>query len=595
VTADPAHSSASTPRRDPGSIDDHDASALTNDVLDDYDWLLRGRLRDSQLQDAWMAAYGFGGNKDAAGAAASSGINDVMTRDAWKSLIDKYRLDSGCFDDARIRIDAEARMALAKTAYEIATVVQSAEDLDAVALVFLETDDVLYDAEALRERVIRRERAVQRIRSQQQLAWYVETYGEKNGKQMFDAAREARLKTVKIRLTLGEARKQVQAAEHAYSRVASEFVGYIITAITVVMFMIHPNITKQFFMVFSCKSIGGIADPGASFLLGDLTEPCHSSQHLFFMFTLGIPMLLLWVLGIPLFAWVILFSNRKLIQANSAGLSSVTLARKKALESQMAFLYRGYKPTRFYWFLMEMGRKVALVAIAVFFPGALYTQLLLASLLIFACILAQLAFQPFENRIPGTVEFLSLGTSFMVFFLANFLFIDTITDGVKVAATVLIAALVMFFFAVVVVAFVVLLRDEASLGPLRVQLRDAHVRGLDVKPIIRNWRIERARISANGDVIGNARPLSNSDASKVHTSTRGTTDDKLVLDAVPAGFVQDGFDAVKTALHNNNEGNAAAMADEDVQAAFGSSALGGQLQAVFGPTLAATDIELNDN
>ena len=283
--------------------------------------------------------------------------------------------------------------------------------------------------------------------------------------------------------------------------------------------------------VASCKSIGGNADPGASFMLGDLSEPCYSSQHIMFILVLGVPMFILWVVGIPLFAWAILYRNRALIQAPATGTSDITRAQKKNFESQIAFLYRGYKPTRYYWFLNEMFRKAALVAISVFFPGALHTQLLLASLLIFVCILLQIFGQPFENRVPGAVEFLSLGTSFMIFFLANFLFVDTLSHSAKVVATVLICVLVILFFVVVVIAFIVLQREEMSLAPLRVRLREAYILGHDVPQIMRKWRqnqlrekklaLDRRNVASTQAVIAEADFMSaKSDAQRVSDARR---------------------------------------------------------------------------
>jgi hypothetical protein len=463
-------------------------------VLDDFAWELRAQCADDRITDAWLAAREAGGGLPAkpqrGSSSNSSGGKEHVD---WRAVLERYQLPSGAYDDARIKADAQASDSAGSSPYELARLPQSAEDLENVAAVVYETPDAVYDAEVLREREVRRERAAQRVRAQQQLAWYRETYGESTGKEMFEAAREQRLKATKVRMTLSEMRKRVFAAEYALKSVGSEFIGYVITSITVVMFMIHPNITKQFFMVLSCKSVGGTADPGASFLLGDLTEPCYSRQHVFFICVLGIPMFLFWVFGIPFFAWVILYRNKHLIQAPVIGTSATVRAQKKNFESQMAFLYRGYKPSRYYWFLLDMGRKVALVAISVFFPGALHTQLLLASLLIFVCIICHIVAQPFENRIPGVIESFSLGTSFMIFFLANFLFVDTVSEDAKMVATVFIVVLVCFFFATVVAGLIVLVREERALAPLRVLLREAYVLGHDVALVIRKWRIDQTR------------------------------------------------------------------------------------------------------
>jgi hypothetical protein len=469
--------------------------------VDDYIYMMREHLKDSEVDDAWLLAHtplekmtplgDVVSDARVANAPVGDAVSDVMTPAKWDKLFDKYRVPSGEFDDERIKADAVCMLATAKTTYEIAHTIQSAQDMQNAYTIQSECADVIYNAEMLRIITIREERDEQRARAYAQLLWYRNTYGAVEGKTICDAARKQASKTATVRLTLSEARMQVAAAEYSVKHAADEFIGYFITAINVVMFLIHPNITKQFFLVLSCKSVGGTEDPGAKFLLGDIMEPCYSSHHVLFIAAIGIPMFVLWVFGIPFFAWVILYRNRHLIQAPT-GVSSVVRMQKKIFESQMAFMYRGYKPSRYYWFLVEMGRKIALVSIAVFFPGALHTQLLLASLLIFCCILAQIAAQPFENRIPGAVEFLSLGTSFMIFFLANFLFVSTVPDEAKTVVTVLIVSLISMFFLVVVVAIVMLVRQERGLEPLRRMLREAQILGKDPVPIIRKWRFKQA-------------------------------------------------------------------------------------------------------
>jgi hypothetical protein len=456
--------------------------------VDDYIYMMREHLKDSEADDAWLLAH-TPGVTDASQEGDASGN---VTPAKWDELFAKSRTPWGAFDDARIRADAVRTLAAAKTTYEIAHTIQNAQDMQNAYIVQSQRAGVVDEAEILRADTIERERAAQRVRASKQLLTYCSMYGAAAGKRLCDAARKQASATATVRLTLSEARRQVVAAEYSVNHAADEFIGYFITAVNVVMFLIHPNITKQFFLILSCKRVGGTEDPGATFLLSDITEPCYSSHHVLFIFAIGIPMFVLWVFGIPFFAWLILYRNRGLIQA-PMGVSSVVRMQKKIFESQMAFMYRGYKPSRYYWFLVEMGRKIALVGIAVFFPGALHTQLLLASLLIFCCIIAQIAAQPFENRIPGAVEFLSLGTSFMIFFLANFLFVSTVSGEAKTVITVMIVSLIGMFLLVVVVAFVVLIRQERGLEPLRRLLREAQILGQDPVPIIRNWRLKQVR------------------------------------------------------------------------------------------------------
>jgi hypothetical protein len=441
----------------------------------------RNLLADSGISEDTLA--------NAYDSASSASTEDVLARVARE--VELYAIISAKspqFD----AVASAAAIAAANITTAFACAVQSVEDLANMRLLGAQSFGALSDAELLRERVLHRERAVQRLRLEQQFHWYVSTYGQETGPGMYEAERCRRSKAEPPKLTAAEMRVLVDAAETNYVQAGSEYLGYIITTITVVMFMIHPNIVRQFFMIISCKHIGGTDDPTANVVLGDMLEPCFSSQHMFLFIVIGLPMLILWVIGIPFFAWFVLFRNRHLIMLSPTGVSSVMRVNKRVFESQMAFLYRGYRPTRYFWFLFEMARKAALVAIAVLFPGALHTQLLLAALLIFACIIAQIVARPFGNRIPEFAEFFSLFTSFMVFFLANFLFVDTLSEEAKAVVTVLICILVVCFIVIVVVSFIALTRDELRLAPLRSALRAARAQGMDTTVVIRDWRIKEA-------------------------------------------------------------------------------------------------------
>jgi hypothetical protein len=394
-----------------------------------------------------------------------------------------------------------------------------------------------YESELLRNRVLRRERAIERVRQEKQLRWYKNTYGREAGRAMFDEERRRRLHKSPPRLTPAEMRRRVDVAEARFNHVESEYLGYMITTLTVVLFLIHPNITRQFFTMLSCKQLGGDEDPNANFLLGDMTQLCYSSQHVLFITAVALPMFVLWVFGIPCFAFVLLYRNRALIQMSGAGISSSMRAQKRVFESQMAFLYRGYVTTRYYWFLAELVRKALLVAIAVFFPGALHTQLLLASLLIFVAILAQIWARPFENRITENLELMSLFVSFMIFFLANFLFVNDLASGAYEVITVLIFALVLLFAIAVVVAFILVSRQELALAPLRRLLRQAHVKGHDTRKVLRQWRLDQQQKNRELGVTNLAQQRREErKAEKIAEARRQRndfTDAMLVVDTTP--------------------------------------------------------------
>lgn len=69
--------------------------------------------------------------------------------------------------------------------------------------------------------------------------------------------------------------------------------------------------------------------------------------------SVALPSLIVWGLGIPLFAFMLLFKERKRLDT--------LLARQK-----FGFLFRGYKQRFYYWEIVIMYRKIFLIFIQVF-------------------------------------------------------------------------------------------------------------------------------------------------------------------------------------------------------------------------------------
>ncbi len=64
------------------------------------------------------------------------------------------------------------------------------------------------------------------------------------------------------------------------------------------LYLLQPTLVNRFALVLSCVQLG--ASPQAVYLSQDLTIPCWQRQHIFYICTLGLPLLLLYVVGVPL-------------------------------------------------------------------------------------------------------------------------------------------------------------------------------------------------------------------------------------------------------------------------------------------------------
>ncbi len=125
-------------------------------------------------------------------------------------------------------------------------------------------------------------------------------------------------------------------------------IGKLMSTLVIGLFLVHPNIVQMMFFNFKCKDVDDDKR-----VQDDLQIICWSREHKFFSFTVAIPSILVWGLGIPFFALI-------LIQRVKNQLDSVD-ARER-----FGFLYRGYRKSFYYWEIVIMYRKIGLIFISVF-------------------------------------------------------------------------------------------------------------------------------------------------------------------------------------------------------------------------------------
>ena len=92
---------------------------------------------------------------------------------------------------------------------------------------------------------------------------------------------------------------------------------------------------------------------GENRLEADLQLYCWSPQHKFFSLTIASPSIAVWGLGIPLFGLILLILERSKLE---------TLQVKEKL----GFLFRGYRKSFYFWEIVIMYRKIAMIFISVY-------------------------------------------------------------------------------------------------------------------------------------------------------------------------------------------------------------------------------------
>ncbi|CAI2364488.1 unnamed protein product [Moneuplotes crassus] len=120
----------------------------------------------------------------------------------------------------------------------------------------------------------------------------------------------------------------------------------LIVSCICVIFMFHPALTVKSLSLLLCTEI----DDGDFRMTHHLDYTCWSWSHIQWVIFVALPILIIWVIGLPGFALYFLIKNRKnLIQPQ--------------MQSYFLILYQGFKEERFYWEFVSAFRKFLILSI----------------------------------------------------------------------------------------------------------------------------------------------------------------------------------------------------------------------------------------
>jgi len=215
--------------------------------------------------------------------------------------------------------------------------------------------------------------------------------------------------------------------------------NYCFGAILILGLLQHSMVTRQIFSLFSCRKLTDGGDQ--SYIQNSLDTPCWDDNHLFWVYLVGIPGLIFWVIGVPIVSLVLLIRNK--MYFHSAG-----------VKQKYGFLIKGYKSVTFYWEFMIVFRKLCLAALAIFLKSvnpSIQGQILL--LMLFLAYYLQEKFLPFKDHRLNHIETMSITVSLIMDYCGLFFVLDN-----EVPSTVL-----FFLGAVVVGSFLYFLYKWSSL------------------------------------------------------------------------------------------------------------------------------------
>ncbi len=217
-----------------------------------------------------------------------------------------------------------------------------------------------------------------------------------------------------------------------------------ISTLVISLFIIHPNIVQTMFNNFNCKEI-----EGEKRAQQDYTVKCGQKIHQFWSYSVAMPSIIVWGLGIPLFAFILMYRERKKLD-------------KVEVKEKFGFLYNGYQVELFFWEIVIMYRKIAMIFIAVFIqPQGVITQAMIVFVIMIGFLIANLKKKPYVSIALNDLETFSLITSAVSIYCGIFFIADVPSkDMASVPASVkgiinLSETMRLFFFMVIMISNIV--------------------------------------------------------------------------------------------------------------------------------------------
>jgi len=181
-------------------------------------------------------------------------------------------------------------------------------------------------------------------------------------------------------------------------------------------FMLYPSLILWTFRLFNCEQLGSTEE--SIILVSDMSQQCWVGTHLIYIVCLGIPMMVVYVIGFPTYCLIMLFRHRRDIffsnTHNDDYLHFEELFRRQRDSMGLYLLYHGFKPNFYCFEVVVMVRKVFIVMIAVFVINGI-TQALLANILVVVALVLHLMMEPYVNRTLNVVELCALLMSFVTY------------------------------------------------------------------------------------------------------------------------------------------------------------------------------------
>lgn len=237
-----------------------------------------------------------------------------------------------------------------------------------------------------------------------------------------------------------------------------------VSMVLLLTFLVYSSVSSVLFQSFACEKL----DDGKNYLRSDYRLECDTVKHKGFQVFAGF-MIALYTVGIPALYAGLLFRDRNVLRKNKEEREEPP--RVKSTSD----LWKPYKPTAFYYEVIECGRRILLAGVVVFIYPNTASQIAVTLMIAFAFIIISEVLSPYSSPWDAWISRVGHVVVFVSMFVALLLKVDVSderTSSQKVFEAVLVAVHVCMVVAVVVEAIALSFSLSCSFCPLRVGQRE---------------------------------------------------------------------------------------------------------------------------
>jgi hypothetical protein len=215
-----------------------------------------------------------------------------------------------------------------------------------------------------------------------------------------------------------------------FKRIRTNFKRNLVVSLIVVLFLLYPTLTSLTFQLFKCYTF----DQGSSRLQMDMNLECWGTTHLIFVLACGVPMLVFWVIGIPIVSLIHLIIWRKRLNEPS-------------FQSKYIVLYQGLRNKVFFWEIINTLRKILVLVLNIAIPASQSFYKAIAGVT-FLVILhrLQIKLRPYQKHMVNELEQKEIVTSMITLYGATLFLQEDVYQGFKIMASAVIIVLNVYFY-----------------------------------------------------------------------------------------------------------------------------------------------------